>query len=214
MLVARQLRARVLARDLRVVPLLDLAEEDVGDGLAVELEALVDAVDVVGDRDRAEDRRDVDGVAALLLGGRELVVLHRRVGGAEVDGARAELRDAAAGADGLVVDGRALVLLEAGGPLLVDGRGNVAPAPLIVPPALAVPPPSSSWLEPPELGLLSSLPQAAAPSASTTQQLRASRFFDLTGTPRSRVRLADGRQARGRRGDSLLPAAVPDVKSA
>src|SRR4029078_10721211 len=74
---ARQLRARVLARDLRVVPLLDLAEEDVGDGLPVELEALVDAVDVVGDRHRAEDGRDVDGVGALLLGGRDLVVLHR-----------------------------------------------------------------------------------------------------------------------------------------
>src|SRR4029079_17924766 len=118
----RQLRARVLARDLRVVPLLDLAEEDVGDRLAVELEALVDAVDVVGDGYGTEHRRDVDRVAALLLGGRDLVVLHRGVGGAEVDSARAELRDAAAGADGLVVDRRALLLLEAGGPLLVDGR--------------------------------------------------------------------------------------------
>src|SRR3954451_877222 len=120
--VARQLHAGVLAGDLGVVPLLDLAEEDVGDGLAVELEALVDAVDVVGDGDRAEDRRDVDGIAALLLGGRDLVVLHRRVGGAELDGPGAELGDAAARADRLVVDRRAARLLEAGGPLLVDGR--------------------------------------------------------------------------------------------
>src|SRR4051812_32891034 len=121
---ARQLRTRVLAGDLGVVPLLDLAEEDVRDGLAVELQALLDAVDVVRDGDRAKDGRDVNGIRALLLGGRDLVVLHRRVGGAEVDGAGAELRDAAAGADALVVDRRALVLLEAGGPLLVDGGGE------------------------------------------------------------------------------------------
>src|SRR3954454_11344287 len=57
----------------------------------------------------------------------------------------------------------------------------------MVPPALAVPPELEPELDPPELGLLSSLPQAAAPSASTTQQLRASRFFDLTRTPRSRI---------------------------
>src|SRR3954453_3910806 len=120
--VARQLDAGVLARDFGVVPLLDLAEEDVSDGLAVELEALLDAVDVVRDGHRAEHRRHVDGVAALLLGRRDLVVLHRRVGGPEVHGAGAELRDAAAGADGLVVDRRAVRLLEAGGPLLVDRR--------------------------------------------------------------------------------------------
>src|SRR3954469_13547812 len=120
--VARQLDAGVLARDLRVVPLLDLAEEDVGGRLAVELEALLDAVEAVRDGHRAEDGRHVDGVAALLLGGRDLVVLHRRVRGAEVDGAGAELGDAAARADGLVVDGGAVGLLEARGPLLVDGR--------------------------------------------------------------------------------------------
>src|SRR4051794_37841317 len=120
--VAGQLDAGVLTRDLGVVPLLDLAEEDVSDGLAVELEALLDAVDVVRDGHRAEHRRHVDGVAALLLGRRDLVVLHRRVGGPEVHGAGAELRDAAARADGLVVDRRAVRLLEAGGPLLVDRR--------------------------------------------------------------------------------------------
>src|SRR3954454_9857837 len=117
---ARELRARVPLGDRRVVPLRDLAEEDVGDGLAVELEALLDAVDVVGHGDRAEHARDVDRVA-LLLGGRDLLVLHRGVGGAEVDGAGGELGDAAAGADRLVVDGRALGVLEAGRPFAVDG---------------------------------------------------------------------------------------------
>src|SRR4051794_13460054 len=121
---ARQLRRGVLPGDLGVVPLLDLAEEDVRDGLAVELQALLDAVDVVRDGDGPKDGRDVDGIRALLPGRRDLVVLHRRVGGAEVDSARAELGDAAARADALVVDRRALVLLEAGGPLLVDGGGE------------------------------------------------------------------------------------------
>ena len=127
--------------DRGVVPLLDLAEEDVGDRRAVELEALVDPVDVVGDGHRAEHGRDVDGVA-LLLGGVLLLGLHRRVGGAEVDGARRELGDAAARADRLVVDRGARRVLEARGPLGVDRRGKVAPAPLMVPPCLA--PPSSS----------------------------------------------------------------------
>src|SRR3954469_10332688 len=118
-LAAREVRVGVALGDRGVVPLRDLAEEDVGDGLAVELEALVDALDVVGHGDRAEHARDVDRVA-LLLGGRDLLVLHRGVGGAEVDGAGGELGDPATRADALVVDGQALLLLEARGPLLVD----------------------------------------------------------------------------------------------
>src|SRR4051794_20579224 len=118
-----QLRARVGCGDGRVVPLLDLAEEDVRDGLAVELEPLVDAVDVVGDRDGPEDARDVDGLA-LLLGRRDLRVLHGGVRGAEVDGAGGELGDAATGADALVVDAEAVLVLQARGPLLVDGQGE------------------------------------------------------------------------------------------
>src|SRR4051794_25521915 len=117
----RQLRAGVLLRDRRVVPVLDLPEEDVGDGRAVELEPLVDAVDVVGDGDGAEHARDVDRVA-LLLGRGDLLVLHRRVGGTEVDGAGGELRDAAARADALVVDGQALVVLQPRRPLLIHGE--------------------------------------------------------------------------------------------
>src|SRR4051794_29132964 len=116
-----QLRARVRGGDGRVVPLRDLAEEDVRDGLAVELEALADALDVVGDGHGAEDARDVDGLA-LLLGRRDLRVLHGGVRGAEVDRPGGELRDAAARADALVVDGEAVLVLQACGPLLVDGQ--------------------------------------------------------------------------------------------
>ena len=111
--------ARVLRRDRRVVPLRDLAEEDVGGRRAVELQARLHAVDVVGDRDRAEHRRDVERLAVLGRR-RELLVAERRVGGAPVDGARRELRDATTRADALVVDGRAGLLLEAGRPLGVD----------------------------------------------------------------------------------------------
>src|SRR3954452_4071218 len=114
-----QLHARVGRGDGRVVPLRDLAEEDVRDGLAVELEPLVDALDVVGDRDGPEHARDVDGLA-LLLRGLDLGVLHGGVRGAEVDRAGRELRDAATRADALVVDGEAVLVLQARGPLLVD----------------------------------------------------------------------------------------------
>ena len=58
--VPGRLDAAVELRDRRVVPLLDLAEEDVGDRRAVELQALVDAVDLVRDGHRAEHGRDVD----------------------------------------------------------------------------------------------------------------------------------------------------------
>src|SRR3954453_13396763 len=114
-----QLHAGVRRGDGRVVPLLDLAEEDVRDGLAVELEALVDALDVVGDRDGPEHARDVDGLA-LLLRGLDLGVLHGGVRGAEVDRAGRELRDAATRADALVVDGEAVLVLQARAPLLID----------------------------------------------------------------------------------------------
>src|SRR3954447_25368959 len=114
-----QLHARVRGCDGRVVPLRDLAEEDVRDGLAVELQALVDALDVVGDRHRAEDARDVHGLA-LLLRSLDLGVLHGGVRGAEVDRAGRELRDATTRADALVVDGKAVLVLQACGPLLVD----------------------------------------------------------------------------------------------
>src|SRR3954453_9394132 len=116
-----QLHARVGRGDGRVVPVLDLAEEDVRDGLAVELEPLVDALDVVGDRDGPEHARDVNRLA-LLLRGLDFGVLHGGVRGAEVDRAGRELRDAATRADALVVDGEAVLVLQARAPLLVDGK--------------------------------------------------------------------------------------------
>src|SRR5215211_2490921 len=118
----RDLYALVLSRDRRVVPLLDLAEEDVGNRRPVELEALGDPGDVVRDGDGARHGGDVDR-GALLRGRLDLVIVHGRVGGAEVDRAGGELGNAAARADGLVVDRRAGRVLVARGPLGVD-RGR------------------------------------------------------------------------------------------
>ena len=84
--------AGVQRLDLGVVPGLDLAEEDVGDRLAVELQAGLDAWQVVGDGDRAEEHRDLHRGAAV-LGDRFFVGrLQRRVARAEVDGLASRAR--------------------------------------------------------------------------------------------------------------------------
>ena len=63
---ARQRYARVQRLDLGVIPGLDLAEVDVGDRLAVELQAGLHAGEVVGDGDRAKEHRDLHRRAAVL----------------------------------------------------------------------------------------------------------------------------------------------------
>ena len=114
----RQRRVRVEVLDRAVVPVLDLAEVDVGDRLAVELEALVDARQVVGHGDRPEDGRDLDRRALLEPG---LVVgRQRRVAGREADRPGLQRRDARTGAGRVVVQGHALAL-EVAAPLHVDG---------------------------------------------------------------------------------------------
>ena len=116
-----QVRLRVERLDGRVVPLRDLAGEDLADRLGVEVQAAADALDVVGHRDRAEHERDVQDRPA--LGAGELRVGHRHVAVTEVDGLRVDLRDAAAGADGLVGDVDALLGVR-GRPHRVDRRGQ------------------------------------------------------------------------------------------
>src|SRR3546814_10677030 len=88
-----------------VVPLGDLAVEDLCDGVTGELEAL--DVDVVDHCDRGDVGRDLDrvGATAPLLGGAELalVVLEGGVGAGEERAALDEPLAAGAGDDGLVV---------------------------------------------------------------------------------------------------------------
>src|SRR5262249_4591000 len=98
--LTRQRHAGVERGDLRVVPLGDLAQEDVREHLARELE-LRRIRQIVGRDDRAEHGRDVQELGRRRL---ELFIAHRAVGGAEVDRARGHLLDAAAAADRLVVE--------------------------------------------------------------------------------------------------------------
>ena len=88
-----------------VVPLGDLAEEDVGHVLGLEFQAGGDAGQVIGDDHGPHDGGDVEQFAG---GGFQLFVGEELVGGAEIDGLGGDLLDAAAAADGLVVefDGR------------------------------------------------------------------------------------------------------------
>ncbi|OEI67460.1 hypothetical protein Cus16_2895 [Curtobacterium sp. ER1/6] len=125
----RQVDAVVQRGDLRVVPLGDLAREDARDGLRVEGQ-VADAVDLVGDRDRGDVDRDVDGLGvAEVEGAGELLVLERGVGAGEVRRTRDEILAAGARAVRRVVDRHAGGdVLEAGGPrglggLLCGGAG-------------------------------------------------------------------------------------------
>ena len=67
------------------------------------------AFGVVGQHDGAHDGREVQDVARR---GAQLLVGHRPVGGAEVDGLLGDLLDAAAAADRLVVEAHGRVDLE------------------------------------------------------------------------------------------------------
>ena len=84
-LEVRKLDARVQGRDGGVVPVGDLAAEDLGDGGGVELQVR-DARDVEGDGDRGNVDRDVNGAvgAALVLGAGELVILEVGIGAGEL----------------------------------------------------------------------------------------------------------------------------------
>ncbi len=98
----RELDPRIERRDPRIVPLGDLAEEDVGDGRGIELERRgAQARQVVCEHDGAENGRQVRDVT---LDRRDLLIRHRSVGRTEVDRTLRKLPDAAARSDRLVVD--------------------------------------------------------------------------------------------------------------
>src|SRR6266404_2167874 len=115
-LQVRKLRALVLRRDRRIVPLGDLAQEDAGHGLRRELQVL-HARRVVDDDHRAHHRRDVLDAGRL----QQLLAAHGSVGSAEVHRLLGDLLDAAARADRLVVDLHARVrLVVLAEPLRID----------------------------------------------------------------------------------------------
>ena len=101
----RQIGIRVLLGDGRIVPGGDLAGEDARDGLGVEVQG-VDALEVEADRDRGDVGGDVERalVAALLLGGLELLLVHGGIRAGEARAAGQEGLAAGAGAIRRVAD--------------------------------------------------------------------------------------------------------------
>ena len=111
-----QRHALVDLGDLGIVPLGDLAVEDVGQNLARQLElAGGNALDVVDGDHAAHHGRELD--EAVLL---QLFALQRSIGRAEIDRLGADLADAAAGADRLIVQAVAGLLVVGLGPLGID----------------------------------------------------------------------------------------------
>ena len=120
-----ELRVGVQLGDGRVVPLLDLAVEDLGGDFGVQVEIL-DALNVEDDGDRRDVHRHVVGDGALgaatELTGLVLIGLERTVGTGEVGAASHEGLTARAGALGGVGNLNAGVLgHELGDPLLLSG---------------------------------------------------------------------------------------------
>src|SRR4051812_39739626 len=112
-----QLGTLVQRGDTRFVPLGDFAEEDVGNERPGELDRLRETRKVVGDRDYADDCRDVIRRGLELS---EFLIAHRRVRSAEVNRALYELSNAATRSNVLIVDlhtGFCGVLVE---PFVVD----------------------------------------------------------------------------------------------
>ena len=113
-----QLGVRVVRGDGRVVPVRDLALEDLGHDRGRQLE-LVDAVEVVGERDGREDGREVEDLAALELG--EVLRLDDAVRAGQVDDLVGQVLAALARAAAAVVDGHARRgVLERGDLILVE----------------------------------------------------------------------------------------------
>ncbi len=116
----RQLRRRIELGDRRVVPGLDLPEENLGERRAVDHEiAGLDALDVDDRHDAAHDHRKLNKRALV-----ELLAGKRRVRGAEGDGPRFDLLDAAARADRLVVQSDVGLFLVGIGPFRIDRIGK------------------------------------------------------------------------------------------
>ena len=97
----REVDAGVCTAQRRVVPFLDRPQKDSGKSRRRELQVLSDSWHVVGRYDRAEHRRKVENLHFRLS---KLLVGHRPVARAEIDGAGEHLPDPAAGANRLVVN--------------------------------------------------------------------------------------------------------------
>ena len=109
---ARQVHARVELRDCRIVPVLDLARIYVGEQRTCQFQLSGANSGNVDHRNNAtDDNRELREIAL-----RKIIARERLVGCAEVDRPRLHLRNAAAGADRLVVHRCAALSLVVGRP--------------------------------------------------------------------------------------------------
>ncbi len=103
----RQLHVRVELLDRRIIPLGDLAGVDLGQRLAVETQlARLNALEMYDRYNAAHDHRELQ--QAVLV---QLIFFQRRIRRTEIDGLGFDLLDTATGADGLVVELHAGLLL-------------------------------------------------------------------------------------------------------
>src|SRR6266851_2271092 len=103
--VCGEVHSFVRAGNRGIIPFRNLAQEYTCDSVLGEIEFCSHAGNVVSRYVSAEDRWEMQNPkAVLILESLELIVVHRAIGGAEIHGAFGDLLDAAAGADGLIVD--------------------------------------------------------------------------------------------------------------
>src|SRR5437762_1375408 len=103
--ICGEVHSFVRAGNRGIVPFRNLAQEYTGDNVLGEMEFRSHAGNVVSRYVSAKDRWEMQNPkAVLILEGLELIVVHRAIGGAKIHGAFGDLLDAAAGADGLIVD--------------------------------------------------------------------------------------------------------------
>ena len=122
--VVGKVHAGVVPCDTGIVPLGDLAQVNVGDNVSGELEFRIDAWQVVRGNNCAEHGRNVK---QLLLGLRQLLIIHRAIGCAEVDDHLRDLANACTRANRLVVDlNTRMRLAVLGEPTLINRVGKGA----------------------------------------------------------------------------------------
>src|SRR5256884_7389725 len=110
--VCGEVHSFVRTRNRGIVPFRNLAQEYPCDSILGEIEFCSYARNIVSRHIRTQDRWEMQNPKAVfILIGLELIVVHRAIGGAEIHGAFRDLLDAAAGADGLIVDFKIGVLL-------------------------------------------------------------------------------------------------------
>src|SRR5262249_38684327 len=99
--VVGQIDIRVGILDFRIIPLRDLAKEDAGERFRREVQFLADAWNVIYSDVGTEDRQEMTDLVLRLT---ELLIRHRAIGGAKIDGTLQKLANATSGTNRLVIN--------------------------------------------------------------------------------------------------------------